>query len=133
MRRLALAPLLLALTACSAGSSSSPTPGGAPGASGGGGSGLPQELEAAIVADATRRASVTPDQVAVIESRAVTWSDGSLGCPQPGQIYTQALVEGFQVLVEAGGMRLDYRAGRSGQFKLCEQPAGTPGGGVDDY
>lgn len=36
-------------------------------------------------------------QVQLAES--VTWSDGSLGCPQPGQTYTQALVDGYRILI----------------------------------
>ena len=33
-------------------------------------------------------------QLQLIESRAVVWNDGSLGCPMPGKHYTQALVPG---------------------------------------
>ena len=39
--------------------------------------------------------------------------------------YTQALVDGYQVIVSAGGKEYDYRAG-SGGFRLCEQDAATP-------
>lgn len=127
----ALAPLVVAVAACSAGSASQPPASSGP--PGSAGSGLPPELEAGVVADAARRASVAADAVTIVEARAVTWSDGSLGCPEPGQFYTQALVEGYRILVQAGGRQLDYRAGRNGQFKLCENPSGAPGGGVDDY
>jgi hypothetical protein len=30
------------------------------------------------------------DQREVVSAKAVTWSDGSLGCPEPGKLYTQA-------------------------------------------
>ena len=40
---------------------------------------------------------------------AVTWNDGSLGCPEPGMFYTQALVDGYHVILQAGDEELDYR------------------------
>jgi hypothetical protein len=34
-------------------------------------------------------------QLQLIEFRAVTWNNGSLGCPMPGRNYTQALISGY--------------------------------------
>ena len=65
-----------------------------------------------IRADAAQRAGVAPDQVKVLAVESVTWSDGSLGCPEPGMMYTQALVRGHRVRVDAAGMMLLYHAGR---------------------
>ena len=48
-----------------------------------------------------------------------TWNDGSLGCPQPGELYTQALVDGFQVLLEVDGEEFDYRVGSGTAVHLC--------------
>ena len=67
-------------------------------------------------ADAEQRAGA---QAAVRSIDSVTWRDGSLGCPQPGRLYTQALVPGYRIRIEAGGQVLDYHAGRSGQPVLC--------------
>ena len=52
----------------------------------------------------------------------MTWSDGSLGCPRPGQVYTQALVPGYQVVLEVEGRQYDYRATERGYYVLCELP-----------
>ena len=41
-----------------------------------------------IRADAAERVGVAPDQVKVLSVESVTWSDGSLGCPEPGMMYT---------------------------------------------
>ena len=76
----------------------------------------------AALADAARRSGLERGALKVLSAEAVTWSDGSLGCPQPGMMYTQALVPGYRVRIEAGGQVLDYHAGRSGQPALC--PAG---------
>jgi hypothetical protein len=75
-----------------------------------------------ICADAAQRAGVALDQVKVLTVESVTWSDGSLGCPEPGMMYTQALVDGYQVVVEAGGTQLDYRGSGPGQFRVCTNP-----------
>ena len=64
-----------------------------------------------IRADAAQRAGVTLDQVKVLTVESVTWSDGSLGCPEPGMMYTQALVRGYRVRVDAAGTILLYHAG----------------------
>ena len=66
----------------------------------------------------------------IVSAKAVTWNDGSLGCPKPGVMYTQALVDGFRVVVAAGDRQLDYHMSQTGQPRLCERPApaGSSGG-----
>lgn len=59
--------------------------------------------------------------VRVVTVRDVTWNDGSLGCPEPGRMYTQALIDGQQVVVSAGGAEYDYRFGHSDRPRLCER------------
>ena len=49
----------------------------------------------------------------------MTWSDSSLGCPEPGLVYTQALVPGYHVILEQAGTQYDYHADRRGNFSLC--------------
>jgi hypothetical protein len=88
---------------------------------------VPAEIMASIVADAADRAGVDPDEVEVIQAMEVTWSDGSLGCPEPGMSYTQALVDGYHVIVDAGGEQLDYRVAGQGAFRVCED-GGRPSG-----
>jgi len=82
----------------------------------------PAEILGPVVADAASRASVEPATVVVVSATAVEWSDGSLGCPEPGMLYTQALVSGFQIIVRAGDRDLDYRVRGPGRFRLCERP-----------
>ena len=74
------------------------------------------------VADLARRLDVSPDAVTVVEALAVTWPDGSLGCPAPGMMYTQVLVDGTFVLLEAGGQRYEYHGGNP--LFLCEPGKG---------
>ena len=49
-----------------------------------------------------REAAVAADRIKVTSVAAVQWRDSSLGCPQPGMVYTPSLVSGFRVLLEAG-------------------------------
>jgi len=79
---------------------------------------LQSAIDAALT-DAARRTGLKPTELEVLSAEAVTWSDGSLGCPQPGMMYTQALVPGFRIRVRAGAETLHYHAGRSGQPTLC--------------
>ena len=88
---------------------------------------VPAELLADIVADAAQRTGVDRDAVEVISAEAVTWNDGSLGCPEPGMSYTMALVEGYHLILRAADEDLDYRASARGGFRLCEN-GGRPGG-----
>ena len=91
-----------------------------PGASGG--ASLPAAIIDPIVADAAASLGVDPSAVKVISAEARTYGDSSLGCPRPGEMYTQAVVDGYQVIVEVNGTRLDYRGSGPGRFRICENP-----------
>ena len=93
---------------CSA-ASSSVQPSQVPGGSPSGNIALPTSVIEPVVADVAKLAGVPADQVTVISAEAVTFPDGSLGCPQPGMVYTQALVDGYKIIAEAGGKTYDYR------------------------
>ena len=65
----------------------------------------------AAVADLASRLGVAEDTVVVVDARAVTWGDSSLGCPQPGMQYLQRTVDGVLVILEAEGRRYEYHGG----------------------
>ena len=90
-----------------------------------GGNDLPSLIRT-VSDDAARRSGVDASRVRVIEAGAVTWSDGSLGCPEPDRMYTQALVPGFRIRVEAGGQQFDYHAGARGTWRLCPADRARP-------
>jgi hypothetical protein len=88
---------------------------------------VPEAVLAAILEDAAQRTGADPATATIVRAEAVTWSDGSLGCPEPGMFYIQIAINGYWVVVELGGRTLDYRVGAHGAFGLCEQPApGAP-------
>jgi hypothetical protein len=86
-------------------------------------SGAPAEVPAAkwaaILADLSARDIV--GEPTLISSERVEYSDGSLGCPAPGQAYTQSIVEGYRVVVRADDRVLDYRFGSGDEPRLCER------------
>ncbi|MGB7964074.1 MAG: hypothetical protein WCF12_14120 [Propionicimonas sp.] len=107
----------------SAGSASRPpfqTPQPLPSASPGTPAELPPARWQAIRADLTARGLPT-DAITIEVAERVTWPSSALGCPSPGRVYTQALVEGMRVVVLVGDRRFDYRFGRGDSPKLCER------------
>jgi hypothetical protein len=81
---------------------------------------VPEIILKAILSDLAQRTGEKQLAFQVLRSEAVIWNDGSLGCPKPGEFYTQALVSGYWVVLEFGEHQFDYRAAESGYFFLCE-------------
>jgi hypothetical protein len=81
-----------------------------------------ESVTAAVRADAAKLTGLAASALEVESAEQVTWSDGSLGCPQPGMTYTMALVPGYRIRIRAGERLLDYHASMRGHFVLC--PAG---------
>ena len=108
---------------CSAASSSSVQPSQVPGEKPSGTIALPTSVIEPVVAEVAKLAGVPADLVTVISAEEVTFSDGSLGCPQPGMVYTQALVDGYKIVAEAGGKTYDFR-GSGSAFRQCTNPTG---------
>lgn len=90
---------------------------------------VPSEILAAIVADAAERTGAAEEAVELVTAMQMTFSDGSLGCPEPGMVYTQALVDGYHVIVTVAEEELDYRVIADGGFRLCERGDRRPSGG----
>jgi hypothetical protein len=71
-------------------------------------------------ADAARRSGHVESAIQVLTAEPVTWGDGSIGCPEAGVNYTQALVAGFRVRLGTGDKTwLEYHAGADGKPFLC--------------
>lgn len=88
---------------------------------------VPRELLDQIIADLVQKLGVEPSAIKLVQAEAVVWRDGSLGCAQPGRFYTQALVDGYKVVLEANNVTYDYHASSSGSFFLCQpRLPGTP-------
>lgn len=96
---------------------------------------VPQELLDAVFDDLVERLNVEREAIGVEQGEYVIWRDGSLGCPQPGMMYTMALVPGYRIVLRVSDETFDYHASEVGYFFLCEgglaeEPL-PPGRGVD--
>lgn len=83
------------------------------------------ELQGAIqiaVEDAAAATGVPASDVEVVVAEAVTWNDGSLGCPEPDGMYTQALVEGYRIVVAVDGEERAYHGAEGGDPAYCADP-----------
>jgi hypothetical protein len=87
---------------------------------------VPKGILDPILKEAASLASVAREQLVIVRAESVVWNDGSLGCPEPGMEYTQALVNGYWVVIKAAGQTYDFRVGRNGSFRLCPVGRGRP-------
>jgi hypothetical protein len=86
-------------------------------------------LEAATEAalqDAAHSTKIVKPKLRIVSAEPVTWSDGSLGCPQEDTMYSQALVPGFRIVIKAGERQLDYHASADGGLVLCPPERAMP-------
>jgi len=87
---------------------------------------VPEAILAPILKEAAKLANVPPQELVIVRAEAVVWNDGSLGCPEPGMEYTQALVKGYWVVIKTAGQTYDFRVSGGGTFRLCPQGHGRP-------
>ena len=87
------------------------------------------EVQAAVQ-DLATRLGVEVADIAVGPLEEVTWPDGSIGCPQPGQMYTQALVDGTRLILVVDGTDYAYHAGGGQELTYCAIPSDPVGGGA---
>jgi hypothetical protein len=79
----------------------------------------PTEMIEAALDDAANRSTTARADIKVVSEEAVTWPDGSLGCPKPGMMYTQALVAGYRIVLQAGDQVLNYHSAARGKPVFC--------------
>jgi hypothetical protein len=81
---------------------------------------LAQEIDAAMADLASRLPADA--LIGVTVAHELTWPDGSLGCPEPGMTYTQALVPGYRIELTADGVVYEYHGATGQDPFLCETP-----------
>jgi len=80
---------------------------------------VPSDLLDAIIEDLARKENLPREEIEVERAESVIWPNGALGCPTPGEMYTQALVPGYWVVLRHAGEQYDYRASSRGSFRHC--------------
>lgn len=82
---------------------------------------LGPEVDTAID-DVVQRTGASRDEVLITVTELVTWPDGAAGCPEPGMVYTQALVEGYRIVLEVDGEEYHYVGAEGSDPTYCEDP-----------
>jgi hypothetical protein len=73
-------------------------------------------------AEAARRLRAQPSEFNIVAIEAVQWSDSSLGCRRPGEMYLQVVSSGYTVVLERQGQR--HRVNVAGsRAVLCNNDA----------
>lgn len=80
---------------------------------------LDSEIVRTAIADLSERTGADASVIEVLSVEEVEWPDGSIGCPQPGMVYTQALVNGTKIVLEFDGVTYDYHQGGSRPVFYC--------------
>jgi hypothetical protein len=72
---------------------------------------------------------LSPQDVNILSIEEMQWSDGSLGCPQPGMVYIQVIIPGYRILMEANGEMYDVHTDQTGDsIVVCDFPVKEFGG-----
>ena len=80
----------------------------------------PPAVQAAL-ADAAAHLGASTQQLSVVEVTAQDWPDSSLGCPQPGLMYSQIVTPGYLIVISGAGKRLEYHTDRQSRVVLCKE------------
>ncbi len=92
-------------------------------------SGIPaeyQEIADQAVNLVASTLQVPVEEVTVLSVQAVTWSDTSLGCPEPGMMYAQVLTPGFLVTTEVQGKPQQVHMDAKGKGVVCPPERARP-------
>lgn len=82
------------------------------------GESLGQQVSGAI-ADLATRSGTAEGAISVRKARTVTWGSSAVGCPKEGMSYTQAIVPGVLVILEADGVLYRYHGRLEAKLVYC--------------
>ena len=69
--------------------------------------------------DLAERMGIDHELVKLSSAETVNWRSGALGCPEPGQMYTDALVPGSAIYLQVENMVHAYHARFAGEPFYC--------------
>jgi hypothetical protein len=81
----------------------------------------PQPAVDAALQDAATHLGVSPNDMHVDRVEAREWPDSSLGCPQPGLLYSQIVTPGFLIVISGANKQLEYHTDARANVKLCKE------------
>jgi hypothetical protein len=75
----------------------------------------------AALAQAAAYLGMRPVDLRVEQVEPRQWPDSSLGCPQPGLMYSQVVTPGYLIVIGGGGKMLEYHSDARGTVVLCQE------------
>ncbi|WP_421659299.1 hypothetical protein [Leptothermofonsia sp. ETS-13] len=81
---------------------------------------LPPAIANTLRQDLSKRTGVPVGKLGVVESTRKTWPNGCLGLPKSDEFCTQAMVEGWRLVLSDGRRRWVYRADSQGRTYRLE-------------
>jgi hypothetical protein len=82
---------------------------------------LPKSVETSIRQDLSRRTKIKRDKFTIQQFSRQTWPDGCLGLGGANELCTQALVEGWRVVMSYQGKTWVYRSDDTGMVVRLEK------------
>jgi hypothetical protein len=83
-------------------------------------SNVPSKIVDLVRQDILKRDRTEAERLKVMEATQKTWQDGCLGLAKPDEICTQALVEGWKIVVSDGEKSWTYRTDETGNSLRLE-------------
>lgn len=77
-------------------------------------------VEAALK-DAAAHLGTDAANLRVEQVEARQWNDSSLGCPQPGELYSQIVTPGFLIVISSTTKQLEYHSDARARVVLCKE------------
>ena len=70
--------------------------------------------------DLIQTTSAAADEITVVSTEEVEWSDTSLGCPEPDGMYAQMITPGYLIVLETDGETYKYHSGSDPEGPLVQ-------------
>jgi hypothetical protein len=72
------------------------------------------------------RLKIEATEITLLKTKESLWPNAALGCPEPGKVYAQGKVPGYQIWLEANNVEYIYNTDLSGQIIFCPQQSDDP-------
>ncbi len=79
------------------------------------------EVVVQAIADLSENLEVPETDISLMDFKAVSWSDTSLGCPEEIRVYSPVMKDGYRIRLKSGDATYHYHAGSDMKFSLCDQ------------
>lgn len=92
----------------------------------------PEQQVTGAITDLSTRTGIATEAIIVSQARTVIWGSSAVGCPKDGMSYTQAIVPGVLVMLEADVTVYRYHGRMDSKLFFCpddraQEPAYGPG------